>query len=447
MQYLKPLKLDRQTLEGIVEHTLDKAHQAGATAVEVAASSDAGLSVSVRMGEIETLEHHRDKGLGLTLYFGQRKGNASTADFSDTGISEAIAAASAIARFTADDPYAGLPDVDLLAHHYPDLDLDHPWDINPQQAVDLAQQCESAAREYDPRITNSEGANINSFRGTMVYGNSLGFIGGYAGTRHSVSCSVVGEQDGAMQRDYWYDTSRVPEDLADVVTIGQRAGERTVRRLGGRRLSTREIPVLFEADVARSLIGHFVAAIRGPALYRKASFLQGQLGQRIFPEFVSLREQPHLPRALGSVPFDGEGVATQEQDVVSDGILRNYILDSYSARRLGMQTTGNAGGVHNLSVLGGSFDFPGLLREMDTGLLVTELIGYGINLVTGDYSRGAVGFWVEHGEIQYPVEEITIAGNLQVIFQSIRAMGTDVDRRGNILTGSLLIDRMIVAGE
>ncbi|MEJ2675803.1 MAG: metalloprotease PmbA, partial [Acidihalobacter sp.] len=397
MQHGQSLALDQSALEAVVARTLEQGRKAGASAAEAVVSIDNGLSVSVRLGEVETLEYHRDKGLGLTLFFGQRKGNASTADLSDAGIAEAVAAAAAIARHTAEDPYAGLPEAELMAGSYPDLDLDHPWGIEAQDAVELAQRCEAAARGHDPRISNSEGANVNSYRGTVVYGNTHGFVGGYTGTRHGVSCSVVAEQDGAMQRDYWYASSRMADALGDVEAIGRRAAGRTVRRLGGRRLGTCEVPVVFEADIARGLIGHFVAAIRGAALYRKSSFLLDHLGRQVFPEFLNLQEQPHLPRALGSAPFDGEGVATKARDVVRDGVLQGYVLDSYSARRLGMQTTGNAGGVHNLNVSSGELDLDGLVREMGTGLLVTELIGHGINMVTGDYSRGAAGFWVENG--------------------------------------------------
>ena len=443
----RPTEADRPALEAIVNQVLEQARKAGADAAEAAISVDQGLSVTVRLDEVETLEYHRDKGLGLTVYVGRRKGNASTSDLGPAGIADAVAAAMAIARHTAEDPYAGLPDADCLASGYPDLDLDHPWDITAEQAIALARRCETAAREYDPRISNSEGATINTLRGTLAYGNTHGFVGSYTGTRHGVSCSVVGAQDSGMQRDYWYDSARVPAALADVEAIGRRAAERTVRRLGARRLSTREVPVIFEAGLARGLIGHFVAAIRGPALYRKASFLLDHLGEAVFPEFMRIREEPHLPRALGSAPFDGEGVATRARDLVADGVLQGYVLDSYSARRLGMQTTGNAGGVHNLIVSHGELDLEGLLGEMGSGVLVTELIGHGINMVTGDYSRGAAGFWVEGGRIQYPVEEITVAGNLKDMFRGIVAVGKDVDVRGNIRTGSILLERMTVAGE
>lgn len=447
MNAIRPLAMDESELESLVTQALDEAQKAGASAAEAVVSIDNGLGVSVRMGEIETLEYHRDKGMGLTLYFGQRKGNASTADFSPAAIREAVNAAATIARYTAEDPYSGLADPERMARDYPDLDLDHPWALEPEAAIELARSCEAAARGVDERITNSEGAGVNTYRGTVVYGNTNGFVGGYTGTRHSLSCSVLAEQEGAMQRDYWYTVSRHPDQLENAEKVGLETARRALRRLGGRQLGTRQVPVVFEADVARGLIGHFVGAIRGGALYRKASFLLDQIGEPIFPSFMQIEERPHLPGAIGSAPFDGEGVATVQRDLVRDGILQGYVLDSYSARRLGMETTGNAGGVHNLMVRPGQLDLDGLLREMGTGLLVTELIGHGINMVTGDYSRGAAGFWVENGELSYPVEEITIAGNLKEMFRGMVAIGNDMDLRGNIQTGSVLIDQVTIAGE
>ncbi|OBS09953.1 metalloprotease PmbA [Acidihalobacter prosperus] len=447
MNAIRPLAMDETQLEAVVAQALEEAGRAGATAAEAVVSIDNGLGVSVRLGEVETLEYHRDKGLGLTLYFGQRKGNASTADFRPEAIREAVAAAAAIARHTAEDPYAGLAEAGRMAGHYPDLDLDHPWALEPGDAIELARSCEATARGVDARIKNSEGASVNTYRGTVVYGNTHGFTGGYTGTRHSLSCSVVAEQDGAMQRDYWYSASRRAAQLDSAEQVGREAARRTLRRLAARKLGTRQVPVIFEADLARGFIGHFVGAIRGGALYRKASFLLDQLGEPVFPSFMQIEEQPHLPGALGSAPFDGEGVATTRRELVRDGVLQGYVLDSYSARRLGMETTGNAGGVHNLTVKPGERDLEGLLREMGTGLLVTELIGHGINMVTGDYSRGAAGFWVENGELCYPVEEITIAGNLKDMFKGVVAVGSDLDARGNIRTGSILIDRVTVAGE
>lgn len=447
MNEIQSVPMGRAELEQAVEQVLTAARRAGASAAEASVSVDVGLSVNLRLGEVETLEYHKDHGMGVTVYFGRRKGGASTTDLRPQALQEAVDAACRIARHTAEDPYAGLPDPQTLADEIPDLDLDHPWDIEAEQAIELARRCEEAARGMDARITNSEGAGVSSFRGTLVYGNTHGFVGCYTATRHSLSCSVVGSQDGGMQRDYWYSVSRVPEELETAEQVGRRAAERTLRRLGARRLKTCQAPVLFAADVARSLIGHFVAAVRGPALYRKASFLLDHLGRQVFPEFVRIHEAPHLPRALGSAPFDSEGVATRARDLVSGGVLQGYVLDSYSARKLGLTTTGNAGGVHNLIVEPGEQDLDELIKTMGRGLLVTELIGHGINMVTGDYSRGAAGFWVENGEIQYPVEEITIAGNLKAMFLGLQAVGRDVDTRGNLRTGSLLIDKMTIAGE
>ena len=437
----------RSELEAIVARVLAEARDQGASAAEAAVSVDSGLSVTVRLCEVETLEYHKDQGVGVTVYFGQRKGSASTSDLSEASLCEAVTAASRIARHTAEDPYAGLADASLMAQDYPELDLDHPWEVSAEEAIEIARACEDAARGQDDRITNSEGGTVNTFRGTSIYGNTHGFVGGYSATRHSLSCSVIGEQGGAMQRDYWYSVARDHAHLESPEDVGREAALRTVHRLGSKRLSTRQCPVVFAADVARSLLGHFVGAVRGGALYRKASFLLDHLDKPVFPDFVRIHEQPHLRGALGSAPFDNEGVATRDRDLVVDGVLKSYVLDSYSARRLGMQSTGNAGGTRNLTIDPGELDFPGLLREMGTGLLVTELIGHGVNNVTGDYSRGAAGFWVENGEIAYPVEEITIAGNLKDMFMGIRQVGTDVDRRGNIRTGSILIERMTVAGE
>jgi PmbA protein len=436
-----------EDLKQAVQQVLDRAAGQGASAAEAAVSSDVGLSVTARLGEVETLEYHKDQGVGVTVYFGKRKGSASTSDLRPEAIDEAVQAACRIARYTAEDGCSGLADAELMAYDYPDLDLDHPWDINAERAIELAMNTEAAAQAVDARITNSDGASVNSFRGASVYGNSHGFIGGYAGTRHSLSCTVIGEQDGGMQRDYWYSVSRQPGELDSAESVGRLAAERTLRRLGGRKLSTRQAPVLFAADIARSLIGHFVGGVRGSALYRKASFLLDHLGEQIFPENIVMHELPHIPGALGSAPFDSEGVRTTAKDLVRDGILKSYVLDHYSACKLGMANTGNAGGVRNLIVEPTAGDLDSLLKEMGTGLFVTELIGHGINMVTGDYSRGASGFWVENGALAYPVEEITIAGNLRNIFRGIRAVGSDVDLRGSIRTGSILVDQMMIAGE
>ena len=435
-------------LQQIVHDLLAQARQQGASAAEAGVSSDQGLSVTVRLGDVETVEHTHDNGLGVTVYFGQRKGSASTSDLSAQAIRETVRAACNIARFTSEDPFAGLADPVLMASEIPALDLHHPWSITAREAVEHARTCEDAARAHDPRITNSEGATLDTHQGVFVYGNSHGFIGGYPTSRHSLSCAVIGEdRAGGMQRDYWYTTARAASDLDAPESVGRRAAERTVARLGARRLGTRQAPVLFRSDVVVDLLRSLVGAVRGPALYRRASFLLDALGKPVFPDFVRIHEDPLKPRGLGSSPFDDEGVATRARDLVAGGTLEGYVLDSYAARRLGTQTTGNAGGVRNLSVEPGNLDLPGLLREMGSGLLVTELMGQGVNLVTGDYSRGAAGFWVADGEIAFPVEEITIAGNMKDMFRQLVAVGRDLDCPGSYRTGSWLIEAMTIAGE
>jgi len=438
---------EQAQLESLVAYALEVASELGATAAEAAVNCTSALSVTVRLGEVDTLEQQRDRGLGVTVYFDQCKGSASTSDWKREAVADTVRAACDIARHTGADPYSGLADPEQLAKEVPDLDLFYPWPLSAEQAIELATACETAALNQDQRIRNSEGASVSSTRGQAVYGNSNGFCGGYPTTRHAISCSVIAQDDGGMQRDYWFSSARDQADLETVDTVGRQAAERAVRRLNGRRLSTCQVPVLFAPEMARGLFGHFISAIRGGALYRKSSFLVDQLGQQIFPDFLRIHEQPHLPKALGSAPFDSEGVATHERDLVKQGVLQGYVLDSYSARRLGMQTTGNAGGIHNVSVDSGTLGLTELLRQMDTGLMVTHLMGQGINLVTGDYSRGAAGFWVEGGEIRYPVEEITIAGNLREMFSNIVAVGNDVDSRGNIRCGSLLLEQMTVAGQ
>jgi PmbA protein len=440
-----PFDIERSL--NVVEDMLAEARKLGASAAEAGVSVEAGLSVNVRLGEVDTLEHNRDKGLGITVYVGKRKGSASTSDFSPKAIRETVKAACDIARFTEEDNYAGLADATMMATEILDLDLYHPWHINAEQAIALAQECESAGREADPRISNSEGASVSSHDGLRVYGNSHGFRGHFLSSRHSLSCTLIGQDEAGMQRDYWYTVARDPASLETAEGVGHKAAERTVARLGARRLDTRQVPVIFQAEVARGLLGHLLRALSGGSLYRKASFLLNQLGQQIFPSNVRIDERPHLPGALGSVPFDNEGVATRARDIVQHGMLQGYVLDSYAARRLGMQTTGNAGGVHNLFISHDEVSFEDLCRHMDTGLIVTEVMGQGINIVTGDYSRGASGFWVENGEVQYPVEEITLASTLQAIFSGVQAIANDVDRRGNICSGSWLIDQMTVAGE
>ncbi|MDQ3796502.1 MAG: metalloprotease PmbA [Pseudomonadota bacterium] len=447
MGQIQTTQLGLDGLKSLAELVLDEAKRQGATSAEVDVSVNWGLSVTARLGAVETLEHHKDQGVAVTVYLGTRKGSSSSSDLDAGALKETVRAACRIARYTAEDECAGLADAALMAHDYPDLDLDHPWNLGAELAIGLAIECETAARDTDPRISNSEGATVSHLRGTAVYGNTHGFIGGYRATRHSLSCAVIGQQMNHMQRDYWYSVARDSRLLDSPQTVGRIAAERTLKRLGARRLGTCQAPVLFEAGVARSLLGHFVGAVSGGALYRKASFLLDYAGKQVFPNFVHIHEQPHLKRAMGSAPFDDEGVATQPRDLVIGGVLQGYVLSSYSARRLGLKSTGNAGGVRNLIIDPGTCDLAGLMKQMDTGLMVTELIGHGVNMVTGDYSRGAAGFWVEGGEIQYPVEEITIAGNLKDMFLGLQAVGNDIDKRGNIRSGSILIERMTVAGE
>lgn len=434
-------------LKNIVHDLLNEAKKQGASAAEAGLSIDDGLSVTARMGDVETLEYHRSQGLGVTVFFGQRKGSASSTDLSPASIRETVQAACSIARFASTDAFAGLPDQEMLATEFPDLDLYHPWDLSAEQAIALTIECEQAARDYHPDINNSEGASINTHQGIRVLGNTLGFIQGYNASRHSFSCSVLGQRGDSMQRDYWYSVARDAKQLEAASVIGRKAAERTIKRLNARKISTRQCPVLFQAEVASGLIGAFIGAISGGNLYRKTSFLLDSLGKTVFPDFIRIHEQPLLRNALGSSAYDAEGVTTQTRDIVRDGVVQGYVLSSYSARKLGMQTTGNAGGVHNLAIDSGTDDFSALLQRMHTGLLVTELMGQGVNNVTGDYSRGASGFWVENGIIQYPVEEITIAGNLKTMFNNIVAVGTDVDLRGNMRSGSILLAEMSIAGE
>lgn len=433
-------------LKSLVADCIQETRNQGATGAEVGVSMEFGLSATARLGEVETIEHHRSRGLGLTVYIGQRKGSASTSDLSPAAMRETVAAACRIARHAAEDPCAGLPDIGLLATDFPDLDLYYPWAIEPEAAIELAVACESAARNHHTDISNSEGASLNTFEGLRVMGNSLGFLHGYASSRHSLSVSVIGERGQQMQRDDWWTVARDARDLQSPEEVGRIAAERTIRRLGARSLSTRQCPVIFAADVAASLLGHFIGAIRGGNLYRKSSFLLNQLGKPVFPDFVQIHEQPHLKKALGSVPYDAEGVRTVPHHLVRNGILESYVLSTYSARKLGMTSTGNAGGVHNLIIDPGTLDQAGLLQKMGTGLLVTELMGQGVNLVTGDYSRGAAGFWVENGTIQYPVEEFTIAGNLRDMLKTLVAVGNDVDLRGNTRTGSIMLEQLTIAG-
>lgn len=434
-------------LQEMSADVLRRAKDAGATAAEAEISLGFGQNVSVRMGETETIEYNRDKGVSVTVYFGQQKGHASTSDLSPQAIQDTVSAACNIARYTAKDEFCGLADADLMAKDIPDLDLYHPWALSVDEAIVLAKECETSAREVDTRITNSEGASVSTYEGMFAYANSHGFNGGYATSRQGISCSVIAEEADSMQRDYWYTTARSAKDLDSAAAVGRLAGERTVRRLGSKRIKTARVPVLFEASLASGLISHLVSAISGGNLYRKSTFLLDSLRKQVMSSHITIEEQPHLLKGLASSPFDNEGVATKPRTLIKDGVLNGYMLSSYSARKLGMQTTGNAGGNHNLIVSHGDLDLNGLLKMMGTGLLVTELLGHGINMVTGDYSRGAAGFWVENGVIVHPVEEITIAGNLQTMLKQIVAVGNDVLVQGSKQVGSILIENMTVAGD
>ncbi len=429
-----------------VDELLREARSQGASAAEAGIGIEGGLSVTARLGEVETIENHKSQSLGVTVYFGRRKGTASSTDLSSKAIRETVTSACTIAGYATEDPHAGLPEPDQLATEFPDLDLNHAWDLGVDEAIELAVECEDSARHYHSDITNSEGAGVDTHQGMRVLANSLGFNHGYISTRHSLSCSVLGQRGNSMQRDYWYTVSRDSSDLESARRVGEKAAERTLGRLGARTLSTRKCPVIYTAECASGLIGHFIGAIRGGNLYRKSSFMLDCLGKQVFPEFIRIHEQPLLSKALGSSNYDSEGVRCRTRDIVSEGVLNGYVLSSYSARKLGMQTTGNAGGVHNLMVEPAGGSQAQLLQQMGAGLLITELIGQGVNTVTGDYSRGAAGYWVEDGEIAFPVEEITVAGNLRDMYRNIVAIGSDMDVRGNIRVGSVFIEDMTVAG-
>lgn len=435
-------------LQQMSESVLQLAKTAGASAAEAEVSLGFGQNVSVRMNETETIEYNRDKGVSVTVYFDQQKGHASTSDLSPQALQDTVAAACNIARYTAQDEFCGLADSALMAKDIPDLDLHHPWDLTVDQAIKLAQECESVARAVDSRITNSEGASVSTYEGMFAYANSNGFNGGYASSRHGLSCSVIADDgDDNMQRDYWYTSARAPGDLESAAYVGRLAGERTVKRLNSRRIKTSQVPVMFDASLSSGLISHLISAISGGSLYRKSSFLLDSLGKQVMSPFVTIEEKPHLLRGLASSPFDNEGVATKLRTLVKNGVLQGYMLSSYSARKLGMVSTGNAGGNHNLIVSHSDLDFNAMLKTMGTGLLVTELLGHGINMVTGDYSRGAAGFWVENGVIVHAVEEITIAGNLKDMLNQIVAIGNDVLVQGSKQVGSILIENMMVAGD
>lgn len=437
-------------LKQFAEDVLRHARAIGASDAAVDITEGNGLAVSVRKGQVETIEQNNDKGMGVTVYIGQRRGNASTSDFSPASMQATVEAAYNIARFTAEDDAAGLPDADMLEMAPLDLKLCHPWSLNAAEAIDIAQRCEAAAFAVDRRIANSDGASVYAQQSHFISANTRGFIGGYPYSRHSISVAPIAGKGANMQRDDWYSSQRNPKKLAAPEDIGRYAAERALARLGARRISTRTCPVLFEAPLAIGLLGAFVQAVSGGALYRKSSFLLDSLGQQVFPEHIRIAEDPHRIGATGSAPFDDEGVKTMKRDVVTQGVVQGYFLSSYSARKLGMQTTGNAGGSHNLALTSSltkrSDNFERMLKKMGTGLLVTDLMGQGVNYVTGDYSRGASGFWVENGVIQHPVEEITIAGNLTQMFRQIVAVGADTIVRGTKETGSILLESMTLAG-
>lgn len=433
------------SLQQRAARVLEEAKRAGASDAEVGISASQGLSVSVRMGEVETLEFHRDRGISVTVYSGQKKGTASSSDDSDDSIRRTVAAAYAIAQHTGEDPCAGLADSAQLATQFPDLDLFHPWALSPEQAIEQAQACEQAGRA-DARIVNSEGASLSSGSSLRVYANSRGFMAGYPSSSHSRSCVLVAEQDGAMQRDYWFDSRRDASLLLPAEQVGEEARRRTLARLGAVRPATGDMPVLFSPRTAASLLGHFTAAISGGALYRNSSFLKGAQGEALFPSWVRIHEQPHLLGMAGSSAWDQDGLPTRHQDFVRDGVLQSYALGLYAARRLGMTATGNAGGPRNLTIDSSGEDQAALLKKMGRGILITEVMGPGVNIVSGDYSRGAAGFMVEDGEITTPLEEFTIAGHLRDMFAAVQAAGSDVDNRGNIHVGSLLIGQLRVAG-
>jgi PmbA protein len=433
-------------MESLVQDVLERAKRLGATAAEVEVSKSQGESISVRQGEVETLEFNQDSDLSLTVYVGQRKGNVSSTDYSSDAIDLLVEKAIAIARYTSEDPASGLPEEEDLAKVWPVPELFFPWEVPPETMIEMAKVCEARALSTDRRVTNSEGASISRNQGQFMYANSAGFMGGYPSSDYSMSCSVIAEDEQGMQRDYWYTAARNPEKLDTPESVGWKAAQRTVRRLGARKLSTQTLPVIFESPIAGSLIGHLVGAASGSSLYRKMSFLQDQLGHVIAAPCFNLKEDPFLSEGWASAPFDSEGVKTHARNVVENGVLKGYFLGSYSARKLGMKTTGNAGGAHNLS-LQTTHNYNDLLKQMDRGLLITELMGQGVNGVTGDYSRGAFGFWVEDGVIQYPVEEFAIAGNLKEMYRQILGIGDDVYWLSSRLTGSILLGSMMIAGD
>ncbi len=445
------IKSADQEMREISELVLKLTKKYGASDAELSLNRGAGLSVEIHKSQVDKLEYNRDQGLSLTVYIGQHQGSATTGDLSPQAIGDTVKAACNIAKYTGEDKYTGLADADMMLSddaNKDDLDLYHPWDLNAEQAIEIAKECEAAALSFDKRIINSDGASISSYSGIGMIANTNGFTGIMPSSRHSLSCSVIGQQpnEEAMQRDYWYSTSRRYDQLESAEAVGIKSAEHTLARLGGKQLSTRKANILYSAEMARSIVGHFTSAIGGGSQYRKSTYLLDSVDTKVFPDFIHLHEQPHLKQAFGSSYFDKEGVATSNRDIVVDGVVQNYIMGSYSARQLGLKSTANSGGTHNLTLDSTGQNLEELLKMLGTGLYLTELIGNSVNGITGDYSRGAAGFWVENGEIQFPVEEITIAGNLKDMLQNIVAVGTDVDLRGGTRTGSILIEGMMVAG-
>lgn len=441
-----PFSYTDDTLKQLVSDALKYAQTRGASAADAEVSEGFGQTVTARQGEVETIEYNRDKGIGVTVYIGKQRGHASSSDLSPQALRDTVDAALAIARHTATDDCAGLADPEMLAREFPDLDLIHPWDMPVERAIEMAKACEAAGFAADKRVTNSEGATVSTQQSHFIYGNTHGFLAGYPSSRHSMWCALVAGKGDGMQRDDWYETARDPAELPSPESIGRKAGERAVARLKARKIATTQVPVLYESGIASSLMGHFVAAVSGGSLYRKSTYLLDSLGKQVFAPIVQIADLPLIPKALASGAFDEEGVATQARDIVKDGVVQGYFLASYSARKLGMKTTGNAGGNHNLIMRDTGEDFAALLKKMNRGLLVTELMGQGVNAVTGDYSRGAAGFWVEDGVITYPVQEITIAGNLKDMFRNIVAIGNDVSKRSSRQCGSVLVEGLTLAG-
>lgn len=441
------LRTEKEYWHSLVDDILKQAKKKGATAAEVAIGRHLGFNVNVRMGAVDTIEHNRDKTVDVAVYFGDQKGSASTNDLSAEAISGTIEYACNIARLTTGDPFSGLADPQLICKNILDLDLYYPWSITPDHAIEMALDCEASARNIDKRVVSSEGVGISNQQGISIYGNTHGFIGSLISTKHSLGCVLVSQDGNGMQRDGYYTNARDPQDLNSAIHVAKESVSRVVDRLGGKRIKTCVAPVIFHAEVAKGLIGHFLSAIMGGNIYRKSSFLLDQVGEQVFPKHINIFERPFLPKGWASSSFDAEGVATKDRDIIKDGVLQSYMLGSYSARKLGLQSTGNAGGAHNILLSTSDMDLAGLMKHMDKGLLVTELLGQGVSIVTGDYSRGVAGFWIENGVIQFPVEEITIAGNLRDMFANLIAVGNDVDTRSAIYSGSILLDKMTIAGE